>query len=113
MKRAIVEVEGIIGGAAGAWTRARDVARKSLRPRRAGNIFATHSKGPKRLALVAERDIVRPHGTALTHRADAELRDGLEKVYRDAALEAPTFDEAIRAPEAPGKPRERAQDLQT
>jgi selenocysteine-specific elongation factor len=36
--------------------------------------------------------------------ADAELRDRLEKIYRDAALEAPTFDEASeRAGQAPSR----------
>jgi selenocysteine-specific elongation factor len=46
--------------------------------------------------LVSERDVVRAGGHRLTlSDADAELRDRLEKIYHDAALEAPTFDEAL------------------
>lgn len=47
-------------------------------------------------ALVSEKEIVRTssHNLSLSP-ADEALRDRLEQVYRDAALEAPTFDEAL------------------
>lgn len=47
-------------------------------------------------ALMAERDVVRARShTLILSRTDEQLRDRLEKVYREAALEAPTFDEAL------------------
>jgi len=50
----------------------------------------------KRGALVSERELVRVAGHTLTlSPADAMLRDRLEQVYLDAALEAPGFDEAL------------------
>jgi selenocysteine-specific elongation factor len=56
-------------------------------------------------SLVAERELVRAGGHSLElSPADAALRDRLEKVYRDAALEAPTLEEAFaRAGEGGGR----------
>ncbi|MDQ1591545.1 MAG: selenocysteine-specific elongation factor [Pyrinomonadaceae bacterium] len=46
--------------------------------------------------LVSERDIVRAGGHTLAlSAADSELHDALEGIYRVAALEAPTFDDAL------------------
>ncbi|MDX6269066.1 MAG: selenocysteine-specific elongation factor [Acidobacteriota bacterium] len=46
--------------------------------------------------LVSERDIVRAGGHTLAlSAADSELHDALEGIYRAAALEAPTFDDAL------------------
>ena len=47
-------------------------------------------------AIVSEKEFVRAasHALSLTP-TDAALRSALEKVYRDAALEAPTFEEAV------------------
>jgi selenocysteine-specific elongation factor len=57
-------------------------------------------------ALVSERELVRAAGHTLTlSPADAALRDRLEQVYVDAALEAPGFDEALAR--AGGKPGAR------
>jgi selenocysteine-specific elongation factor len=57
-------------------------------------------------ALVSERELVRAAGHTLTlSPADAILRDRLEQVYLDAALEAPGFDEALAR--AGGKPGSR------
>ncbi|HEV7858179.1 MAG TPA: selenocysteine-specific translation elongation factor [Pyrinomonadaceae bacterium] len=57
-------------------------------------------------ALVSERELVRAAGHTLTlSPADVALRDRLEQVYLDAALEAPGFDEALAR--AGGKPGAR------
>ncbi|HYG11657.1 MAG TPA: selenocysteine-specific translation elongation factor [Pyrinomonadaceae bacterium] len=46
--------------------------------------------------LVSERDIVRAGGHTLAlSAADSELHARLEQIYREAALEAPTFDDAL------------------
>jgi selenocysteine-specific elongation factor len=47
-------------------------------------------------ALVSEKELVRAAGHELTlSPSDAALRDKLEQVYMDAALEAPGFEEAL------------------
>jgi len=47
-------------------------------------------------AVVSEKDIVRARAhTRELSDSDAQLRERLEKVYRDAALEAPTIAEAL------------------
>jgi selenocysteine-specific elongation factor len=54
------------------------------------------AQAESRGVLVSERDIVRAGGHSLALSApDAELHAQLEKIYRDAALEAPTFDDAL------------------
>ena len=80
---------------------ARGVPRETLRERvfarAAPEVFrAVLEDGEASGALVSERDVVRAgaHSLALAP-ADAALRENLEKVYRDAALEAPTFDDAL------------------
>ncbi|MBV9958473.1 MAG: selenocysteine-specific translation elongation factor [Acidobacteria bacterium] len=46
--------------------------------------------------IVADKEIVRAAGHSLElSPADAALKESLERVYRDAALEAPTFEEAL------------------
>ena len=46
--------------------------------------------------LCSEKEIVRAASHSLSlSSADLALRDGLEKVYSDAGLEAPTYDEAL------------------
>ncbi|HEX8474562.1 MAG TPA: selenocysteine-specific translation elongation factor [Pyrinomonadaceae bacterium] len=80
---------------------ARGMLRETLRERvfafAAPEVFRAvlnHAEAQGR--LVSERDVVRAGGHRLTlSDADAELRDRLEKIYHDAALEAPTFDEAL------------------
>jgi selenocysteine-specific elongation factor len=48
-------------------------------------------------ALVSEKELVRAAGHELTlSPSDAALRDKLEQVYMDAALEAPGFEEALK-----------------
>ena len=63
-------------------------------------------------ALVADKEVVRAasHQLSLVP-ADAALKERLEKVYREAALEAPTFEEALeRAGGAPSS-REHSRKL--
>ncbi|HEV2800900.1 MAG TPA: selenocysteine-specific translation elongation factor [Pyrinomonadaceae bacterium] len=85
----------------------RGLARETLRER----VFAHVAPEVFRAALaaaesaglvVSERDVVRAasHTLALS-AADTELHTRLEEIYRAAALEAPTFDEAL-ARAAPG-----------
>jgi selenocysteine-specific elongation factor len=80
---------------------ARGMLRETLRERHfahaAPEIFrAVMAQLEQRGALVSEKEIVRAatHSLSLSP-ADAALRDRLEQVYRTAAFEAPTFDEAL------------------
>ena len=80
---------------------ARGLARETLRERvfakAAPEVFrAVLAHAEATGALLSEKDVVRStkHSLALS-AADAELHSRLEKVYREAALEAPTFDEAL------------------
>ena len=63
-------------------------------------------------ALISERDLVRSsrHSLELSP-ADAEARDRLEKVYRDAALEAPTLEDAFTRAGSGGGGRERMRKI--
>jgi selenocysteine-specific elongation factor len=63
-------------------------------------------------ALVAERELVRSsrHSLKLSP-ADAETRDRLEKVYLDAALEAPTLEEAFARAGGDARGRERMRKI--
>lgn len=80
---------------------ARGMPRETLRERHfahvAPEIFrAAMIQLEREGALVSDKEIVRAatHSLSLSP-ADAALRDRLEEVYRTAALEAPTFDEAL------------------
>jgi len=79
----------------------RGLARETLRERVfahvAPEVFrAVLAQAEGRGILVSERDIVRAGGHSLAlSDADAELHAQLEKIYRDAALEAPTLDDAL------------------
>jgi len=78
----------------------RGLAKETLRERHFVNspeIFrAVLAQLEKEGALVSEKDIVRAreHTRELSD-SDAQLRELLEKVYREAALEAPTITEAL------------------
>jgi selenocysteine-specific elongation factor len=63
-------------------------------------------------ALRSEKEIVRAsaHSLSLT-LADAALRDRLEQVYKAAALEAPTFDEALERAGQPQTTREHGRKI--
>ncbi len=76
---------------------ARETLRERLFARAAPELFrAVIEHAEASGALASERDVVRSGKHSLTlSPADTELRDCLEKVYRDAALEAPTFDDAL------------------
>jgi selenocysteine-specific elongation factor len=85
---------------------ARGLLRETLRERKfaraAPEIFrAVMAHLEDAGAIVSEKEIVRAasHNLSLS-AADAALHDRLEKVYRDAQLEAPTFDEAIARADA-------------
>jgi selenocysteine-specific elongation factor len=80
---------------------ARGMLRETLRERHfahaAPEIFrAVMARLEQQGALVSEKEIVRvaAHSLSLSP-SDSALRDRLEQVYRTAALEAPTFDEAL------------------
>jgi selenocysteine-specific elongation factor len=88
------------------------IARETLRERVFAHVGAeifraALAEAERAGLLVAEREIVRAstHSLSLS-TADAEFRASLERVYREAALEAPTLDEAF-ARAAPGKRIER------
>ena len=79
----------------------RGLARETLRERQfthvAPEVFrAVLAEAERAGVLVSERDIVRAstHTLALSD-ADADLRARLEQIYLEAALAAPTFDDAL------------------
>jgi selenocysteine-specific elongation factor len=79
----------------------RGLAKETLRERHFANaspeVFrAVISRLEKDAKLITEKDIVRAREhTRELSGTDAQLRDQLEKIYRDAALAAPTFNEAL------------------
>jgi selenocysteine-specific elongation factor len=79
----------------------RGLARETLRERVfahvAPEVFRAVLNAAERAGLlVSERDIVRAGGHTLAlSPADAGLHARLEQIYREAALEAPTFDDAL------------------
>jgi selenocysteine-specific elongation factor len=90
----------------------RGLARETLRERvfahAAPEIFrAALKRAEADGSLVSEREVVRASGHSLRlSPADERLRERLERVYRDAALEAPTLEEAF-ARAAPDKGQSR------
>jgi selenocysteine-specific elongation factor len=95
----------------------KGLARETLRERvfthAAPEIFRAVLRRAESLgALIAERELVRSskHSVELSH-ADAETRDRLEKVYRDAALEAPTVEEAFARAGGDRQGRERLRKI--
>jgi selenocysteine-specific elongation factor len=80
---------------------ARGILRETLREQvfthAAPEVFrAVMSHLESKRLLRSEKEVVSAASHSLTlSAADAALRDRLEKVYSDAALEAPTFDEAL------------------
>lgn len=113
VNQAIVEVEAYHRREPLARGLARETLREKVFARVAPEVFrAALEHAETTGALIAERDTVR----AATHSAelagaDAALRDDLEKVYRGAALEAPTFDEALARAGGPSVNRERARRI--
>jgi selenocysteine-specific elongation factor len=96
---------------------ARGLLRETLRERRfaraAPEIFRAVMAHLERAgAIISEKEIVRAasHNLSLSTE-DAALRDRLEKVYRDAQLEAPTFDEALARVNVPQAAREHARKI--
>jgi selenocysteine-specific elongation factor len=95
----------------------RGLARETLRERvfthAAPEIFRAALKAAEEGgALVAERDLVRASGHSLDlSPADAALRDRLEAVYRDAALEAPALEDAFARAGGDGARREHLRRL--
>jgi selenocysteine-specific elongation factor len=79
----------------------RGLAKETLRERHfahtSSEVFrAVISQLEKDAVLMSEKDVVRAREhTRELSGTDAQLRDRLEKVYRDAALAAPTFNEAL------------------
>jgi selenocysteine-specific elongation factor len=97
---------------------ARGLARETLRERvfahAAPEIFrAAMKRAEEDGALVSEREVVRASGHSLQlSPADERLRERLEQVYRDAALEAPTLEEAFaRAAPDRGQSREHLRKI--
>jgi selenocysteine-specific elongation factor len=77
---------------------AKEVLRERFFARAASGLFRTViAQLEKENALVAEKEIVRlrEHTRELSDE-DVQLRDRLEKVYRDAALAAPSMSEAFK-----------------
>src|SRR5205085_9150763 len=93
---------------------ARETLRERVFTRAAPEIFRAVLKGAEgEGALVAERELVRARGHSLElSPADESLRERLEQVYRDAALEAPTLEEAFaRAASGEGSRREHLRKI--
>ena len=84
----------------------RETLRERLFSRAAPEVFrAVITRLEKEGALVSEKEFVRARQHSLSlSPSDAAFRDRLEQTYREAALEAPTFTEAL---ERTGVQRER------
>jgi selenocysteine-specific elongation factor len=76
---------------------ARETLREQVFAHVAPEIFRAVLAGAESAGLlVSERDIVRAGGHTLAlSAADSELHAGLERIYREAALEAPAFEDAL------------------
>jgi selenocysteine-specific elongation factor len=96
---------------------ARGLMRETLRERHfahaAPEVFrAVLSHLEKSGALVADKEIVSASSHSLQLApADAALKELLEKIYKDAALEAPTFDEALERAGSSKLSREHARKI--
>jgi selenocysteine-specific elongation factor len=96
---------------------ARGLARETLRERAfshaAPELFrATLARAEEQGMLVSDKDVVRSarHSLSLS-TADASLRDRLEQIYREAALEVPTLDEALASAAGAKGTREHARKI--
>lgn len=95
----------------------RGLARETLRERvftyAAPEIFRAALKAAEEAgALVAERELVRAAGHSLNlSPADEALRERLEAIYRDAALETPTLEDAFARAGGDGARREHLRKL--
>jgi selenocysteine-specific elongation factor len=86
---------------------ARETLRERVFARAAPELFrAVLQRAESEGQLVSERELVRASGHSLDlSPADAALRERLEAVYREAALEAPTLEEAFARADAGGNSR--------
>ncbi len=91
---------------------AREALREAVFARAAPEVFRAALASAERAgALVSDREVVRASGHDLSLSGeDAALRERLEKVYRDAALEAPALDDALARAEG-GRGREHARKI--
>jgi selenocysteine-specific elongation factor len=93
---------------------ARETLRERVFARVAPEVFRAVLAGAESAGLlVSERDIVRAGGHTLAlSGVDSELHASLERIYREAALEAPTFDDALaRAASGRQMAREHARKI--
>ena len=91
----------------------RETLRERLFSRAAPELFrAVVSHLEKTGALEFDKELVRAasHRLALSPE-DTALRDELERIYKEAALEAPTFDEALERARAPVTRREHGRKV--
>nr|MDQ3747186.1 SelB C-terminal domain-containing protein [Acidobacteriota bacterium] len=86
---------------------ARETLRERVFARAAPELFrAVLQRAEAEGRLVSERELVRARGHSLElSPADAALRERLEAIYREAALEAPTLEEAFARADASGGSR--------
>jgi selenocysteine-specific elongation factor len=96
----------------------RGLARETLRERIFAHVApelfrAALSEAERAGSLVAERDVVRAASHSLElSTEDSRLRERLEQIYRDAALELPTLEEAFaRASEGRQLSRDHARKI--
>jgi selenocysteine-specific elongation factor len=91
----------------------RETLRERLFARAAPEVFrAVMSRLEKTGALEFDKELVRAKSHSLSlSPEDAALRDELERIYREAALEAPTFDEALERARAPVARREHVRKV--
>jgi len=92
---------------------ARETLRERVFTRAAPEVFRAALKAAEEAgSLVAERELVRAAGHSLDlSPADAALRDRLEAIYRDAALEAPALEDAFARAGGEGTRREHLRKL--
>jgi selenocysteine-specific elongation factor len=113
VRAAVAEVEAHHGREPLSRGLARETLRERVFSRAAPELFrAALRKAEEAGTLVAERELVRAAGHSLDlSPADAALRDRLEAVYRDAALEAPALEEAFARAGGDGAKREHLRKL--
>jgi selenocysteine-specific elongation factor len=102
LRAAVEEVEAHHGREPLSRGLARETLRERVFARAAPELFrAVLQRAEADGLLVAERELVRASGHSLDlSPADAALRERLEAVYREAALEAPTLEEAFARADA-------------
>ncbi|HVF44741.1 MAG TPA: selenocysteine-specific translation elongation factor [Pyrinomonadaceae bacterium] len=112
-RAAVEEVEAYHKGEPLSRGLARETLRERVFARAAPEVFRAAMKAAEDGgSLVSERDLVRASGHTLElSPEDAAARGRLEQLYRDAALEAPSLEDALASAVGAGASREHARKI--